>query len=269
MRNILTAIVLVICVGCIPVAYRAQKPSTTLLPPMESDLKKFYDDNIDGIICLAEYLSPQRTLIGVGYDPMNEGLKIKQIRENSPAELAMLKVGDVITKVNGKPAEYPLKIDSPSDLEIKRGNDILIVKIVPTLMKNNNAVETKISIEEIKGEKYVVETIITGIELNTAQFKTNYERSKWIVSNWATGFWKLNLGCLQEKVKVDNIAIRFQYSHRNFVTEQYLKGHEEFLEILSKKTDIISFAKGDIPVQELLDKSIVFINGSREKLLMQ
>lgn len=266
MRNALILLIFVVCVGCVTTT--AQKPSTTLLPPVESDLKIFYDDNIEGIMCLADFLSPQRTLIGVGYDLINAGLKVNKIFENSPAELAGLKVGDMITKVNGKPAAYPLKIDSPADLEIKRGNDMLTVKIVPTLMKNNNAIETKISIEEVKGEKYIVETIITGIELNTVQFKTNYERSKWMISNWATGFWKFNLGCL-EKGKLDNIAIRFQYNHRNFVSERYLKGHDEFLDIFSKKTDVISFAKGDISVQELLDKSMIFINGSREKLLMQ
>lgn len=267
MRKIIILLILITCIGCVPL--RTQNPSTTLLPPMESDLKKFYDDNIDGIMCLAEYLSPQRTMVGIGIEPSSEGIKIKYILEDSPAETAGLKVGDLITKVNGKPAEYPIKFDSPSDLEIKRGNNILTVKIVPTLMKSNNAVETKISVEEHKGDKYIIETIVTGIELNTVQFKTNYERSKWMVSNWATVFWNFNLGCLQEKVKADNIAIRFQYSHRNFVTERYLKGYNEFLEIFSKKADIISFANGNISVQELLDKSMIFINGSREKLLMQ
>lgn len=267
-RKLFILVVLIACVGC--VAYRPQKPSTTLLPPVETDLKKFYDENIDGIMCLSEFLSPQRLVIGIKkFDRQDNGIRVKQIGENSPAENAGLKVGDIITKVNGKPITHPIKIDSPSELEIKRNDKILTVAVVPTLMKTNNAIETKISIEERRGEKYIIEIIVTGIVLNTAQFKTNYERSKWIVSNWATVFWKLNSGCLQERVKTDNITIRFQYSHRNFVTEQYMRGYDEFLEIFSKRLDIVSFAKGDISVQELLDKSMVFINGSREKLLMQ
>ncbi len=268
MRKIFILVVLIACIGC--VAYRPQKPSTTLLPPVESDLKKFYDENIDGIMCLSEFLSPQRLVIGIkDFDRQGNGIRVKQIAENGPAESAGLKVGDIITKINGKPITHPIKIDSPSELEIKREGKTLTVAVVPTLGKSNNAIETKITIEDRKSEKYISEIIVTGIELNTAQFKSNYERSKWMVSNWATFFWKLNSGCLQERTKTDNITIRFQYSHRNFVTEQYMLGHDEFLEIFSKKADIISFAKGDISVQELLDKSMVFINGSREKLLMQ
>ena len=269
MRSSIIILVFAILTSCVPAVYREQKPSTTLLPPIESDLKKFYDDNIDGILCLAEHLSPHRMLIGVGYEPSNDGLKVKNIIEGSPSEAAGLKVGDIITKVNGNPAISPLKIDSPSILDIKRESTSLTVSIVPALLTSNNAVETKISVEERKDDKYIVEIIVSGIELNTVQFKTNYERSKWMVSNWAIVFWRFNNACLQEKVKSENIVVRFQYSHRNFVNEQYQRGHDEFLEIYSKRSDILSYTKGDISVQDLLDKSMVFINGSREKLLMQ
>ena len=269
MRSTIIILVFAILISCVPAVYREQKPSTTLLPPIESDLKKFYDDNIEGILCLAEHLSPQRMLVGIGYDPSVDGLKVKEVKEGSPAEAVGLKVGDIITKVNGKPAEFAMKIDSPSTLDIKRESSSFTVSIVPILMKLNNAVETKISVDEKRDDKYIVETIVSGIELNTVQFKTNYERSKWMVSNWAIVFWRFNTACLLEKVKSENIAVRYQYSHRNFVNEQYQKGHDEFLEIYSKRSDILSYTKGDISVQDLLDKSMVFINGSREKLLMQ
>ncbi len=273
MRIIFSLLLIVILTGCVPPAsHRAQKPSTTtLLPPIEPDLKKYYDENIEGITCLAEYLSPQRYLIGVGYKPSNEGARIINIMENSPAKKAGLKIGDIITKINMKDIEYPFLIDAPVDLEIKRNNDIFTTRLVPSLMNSNNAIETKITIKERRGEKYIYEIIVTGIELNTVQFKTHYDRSKWIVSQWATGFWKFNnvSGCLKDKVIPDNLALQFIYSYRNFVTEQYRQGHDEFLDIFSKKKDIIDFADGNISVQDLLDKSAIFINGSREQLLMQ
>lgn len=267
MRKVVLLLLITVLVGC--VTYIDQKPLTTLLPPSEPDLKKYYDDNIEGILCLAEHISPQRMLIGVGYEPSSDGLKIKTILEGSPAQIAGLKVGDILTKVNGKPVTYPLKIDSPADIEIRRESSFITVRIVPALFKSNNAVETKISIEEKRGEKYIVETIVSGVELNTVQFKSTYERSKWMISNWAIVFWKYNNVCLQEKVKSENIAMRFLYRHRNFVTERYQRRQDEYLEIYSKRSDILSYIKGDISVQDLLDKSMIFINGSREKLLMQ
>ena len=39
--------------------------------------------------------------------------------------------------------------------------------------------------------------------------------------------------------------------------------------VYSAKDDIIDFSEGNISVQELLDKSVIFINGSREELSMQ
>lgn len=269
MRSVIVILVFAILISCVPAAYRGQTPSTILYPPIESDLKIFYDNNMEGILCLADKLSPQRMLIGVGGDFSSEGFKVKSIINGSPAKAAGLKIGDIITKVNGKPLLYSLKIDSPSDIDIKRESTLLTVRIVPTILQSNNAVETEISVEEQRDEKYIVETIDSGVVLNTIQFKSNYERSRWMVTNWSIVFWGFNTGCLQDKVISENIAIRIQYRHRNFVTEQYQKGHAESLEIYSKRADILSYTKGVISVQDLLDKSLVFINGSREKLLMQ
>ncbi|MBI5181755.1 MAG: PDZ domain-containing protein [Nitrospirae bacterium] len=61
-------------------------------------------------MCLSEFLSPQRLVIGIkDFDPIDNGIRVKQIGKNSPAENAGLKVGDIITKVNGKSITHPIR----------------------------------------------------------------------------------------------------------------------------------------------------------------
>lgn len=275
MRILFSLCVIVLFMGCAPVApVRTQIPSTTLVVPVGSDLKIFYEDNIEGINCLAYFLNPKRYLIGVSYRPSRDGLIIVKVFENGPAEKAGLKEGDIITKINTKNVNEPdnvVIINAPSrlKLEIKRGSSIISKIITPALMQSNNAIETRITAEERHDDKYIYEIIDTGVELNTLEYKSHYDRSQWIVSQWATQFWGLNKMCLQYKTKAENIGLQFNYSSRNFAMIRRGKGHDESLAILSKRRDIIEFAEGDMSVQELLDHSEIFINGARERLQMQ
>jgi hypothetical protein len=70
--------------------------------------------------------------------------------------------------------------------------------------------------------------------------------------------------------EVAGLHITLQCYATNFVTDEFhLDKTAEILEVFANTVDIQQFISGDITSQDLLDKSLVFIDGQRTKLNLQ
>ncbi len=114
---------------------------------------------------------------------------------------------------------------------------------------------------EFKGKKYLSLDLV-GNTYNTIQTTTQTRLSNEFIGKYKTIASLMLSGTY--KNEIDGIRVLLSCSSYNFVSDTYATNlQNENLELFSSQELVSSFIGGDITAQELINKSLVFINGQR------
>lgn len=120
---------------------------------------------------------------------------------------------------------------------------------------------------EFKGLQYLSLDLV-GNTYNTIQTTTQTRLTNEFIGKYKTVASLMLSGTY--KSEIDGIRVLLSCSSYNFVSDSYAMNlQNENLELFSSQAVVSSFINGDITAQELINKSLVFINGQRMNFIIK
>jgi hypothetical protein len=134
------------------------------------------------------------------------------------------------------------------------------------LLKDVNYIDTAIRAEKYKGDTYLVVNAGGDVQMyNTIQMNQS-ARIAHAVNERVLRYIKYAAKAIKYYPEVDGIKVELYLPFKNFVTEDYMPPHYDFIELYAPMDVIRQFAEDELTNQEFVEEAVLLVNGNRTRI---